>query len=223
MRSVSLSFEASTVEVYFGDIFFSPEEDLKAISFNEYFDTEVGGRNNLVSENTINGKFLNSLSSLEKEELENILLEEDRLNEDDILIEKNKHRKIGKKNRYQLGTIVELKNNYLAISGSKFDKDNRANITMREYIGFLLNFWNEVDRIYGGRSIVIPVFGSGILRFIDGYSSATHQDLLEIILWTFKVSRIKIQHPSKLKIVIFEDKEIKYNLYKLQEIAKRGL
>ena len=119
--------------------------------------------------------------------------------------------------------IVELPKGYLAVSGSKFDKQNKANITMREYISFLLNFWNEVDRIYNGRSVVIPVFGSGILRFTDGYSKATQQDLLEIILWTFKVSRIKITYPSKIEIVILSDKKTKYNLYKLKEITKNGL
>lgn len=44
---------------------------------------------------------------------------------------------------------------------------------MREYIGFLLTFWSEVDRIYNNTSVVIPVFGSGILRFTDGYAEAS--------------------------------------------------
>lgn len=222
-QKVSLAFDESTVEVYFGDIFKSRENDLKAISFNEYFDTEVGGRNKLISENTINGKFLNNLSPDEKLKIENILKNDIRLTEKDVIIEENKDRKVGKNIKYRLGTTVELPNSFLAVAGSKFDKDNKANITMREYLSFLLNFWNEIDRIYNGRSVVIPVFGSGILRFTDGYSKATQQDLLEIILWSFKVSRIKITYPSKIKIVIFNDKKTKYNLYKLKEITKNGL
>lgn len=118
---------------------------------------------------------------------------------------------------------MELPDGHLAVAGSKFDKENKVNITMRKYIAFLLNFWNEIDNIYNVRNVVIPVFSPGILRFTDGYSTATQQDLLEIILWTFKVSRIKITYPSKIKIVIFEDKKTKYNLYKLKVITKSGL
>lgn len=223
MQKTSLSFDETTVEVYFGDIFKSDTDSLKTISFNEYFDTEVGGKNMLVSENTINGKYLNHLTKSEKIEVEEILNTDERLQDNDVILKKDVQRKSGKTTKYRLGTIVELPKGYLAVSGSKFDKQNKANITMREYISFLLNFWNEVDRIYNGRSVVIPVFGSGILRFTDGYSKATQQDLLEIILWTFKVSRIKITYPSKIEIVIFSDKKTKYNLYKLKEIAKNGL
>lgn len=223
MQKTSLSFDETTVEVYFGDIFKSDTDSLKTISFNEYFDTEVGGKNMLVSENTINGKYLNHLTESEKIEVEEILNTDERLQDNDVILKKDVQRKSGKTTKYRLGTIVELPKGYLAVSGSKFDKQNKANITMREYISFLLNFWNEVDRIYNGRSVVIPVFGSGILRFTDGYSKATQQDLLEIILWTFKVSRIKITYPSKIEIVIFSDKKTKYNLYKLKEITKNGL
>jgi len=223
MQKTTLSFGESTVEVYFGDIFESSHNDLKAISFNEYFDTEVGGPNKIISENTINGKFLQNLSVEDRAEVEKILEMDERLTDDEVLIDETSDRKAGKTIKYRLGTIVELPNGYLAVAGSKFDRYNKANITMQEYIGFLLNFWSEVDRIYNGRSVVIPVFGSGILRFTDGYANAVQQELLEIILWSFKVSRIKITYPSRIKIVIFSDKETKYNLYKLKEITRNGL
>lgn len=77
--------------------------------------------------------------------------------------------------------------------------------------------------MYNNQSVVIPVFGSGILRFADGYVGATGQDLLEIIIWTFKISRIKIAYPSRVKIVVFQNESDMYNLYKLKEIEKDGL
>ena len=36
----------------------------------------------------------------------------------------------------------------------------------------------------------MPLLGSGITRF-HGYEEITDQEILEIILWTFKVSKIK--------------------------------
>jgi hypothetical protein len=83
---------------------------------------------------------------------------------------------------------------------SHFDDDNRAYLTMQDYINFLLEFWNEVDIRYAGRTVVIPLLGSGITRFKG--CSISEQELLELLLWSFKTSRIKFRYPSKLKIVL---------------------
>lgn len=220
-KKIVLHFGESDIEVYFGDIFEADDNDLKIISFNEYFDTEVDGQQTLISSNTINGKFLIRYKD-EIEQFNKIFAEDEYLNSE-MLIKTNSNRKHGKKNKYRLGSLVNLTNNYLAVAGSKFNDQNKANMTMREYIGFLLTFWSEVDRLYNNNSVVIPVFGSGILRFTDGYAGASAQELLEIIIWTFKISRIKIAYPSKIKIVVFENKSDKYNLYKLKGIEKDGL
>ncbi|MCM6832314.1 DUF6430 domain-containing protein [Leuconostoc mesenteroides] len=220
-RRITLKFGESNVDVYFGDIFQSKKDDLKVISFNEYFDTKMDEQTQIISPGTINGKFIEK----NKEnifELDEIFENDDHLNEK-MFINVNRDRKVGKKKRYHLGALVKLPDNYLAVAGSKFDKDNKANISMREYIGLLLTFWSEVDRIYNNKSVVIPVFGSGVLRFTDGYVGATSQELLEIIIWTFKISRIKIAYPSRIKIVVFENQSDMYNLYKLKEIERDGL
>lgn len=220
-KRVTLKFGESNVDVYFGDIFQSKKDDLKVISFNEYFDTKMDEQTQIISPGTINGKFIEK-NKKNIFELDEIFEKDDHLNEK-MFININKERKIGKKKRYHLGALVKLPDNYLAVAGSKFDKDNKANISMREYIGFLLTFWSEVDRIYNNQSVVIPVFGSGVLRFTDGYAGATSQELLEIIIWTFKISRIKIAYPSRIKIVVFENQSDMYNLYKLKEIERDGL
>lgn len=220
-KSTTLNFGESLVDVYFGDIFDAPEDDFKVISFNEYFDTEVGGPAQLISEKSINGQFLKKHQH--KVSQFDTLIEQDQRLNDIRKLGANSYRLHGKKQRYQLGSVVALTDNYLAVAGSKFDQDDRATITMREYIGFLLTFWDEIDHIYNNHNVVIPVFGSGILRFTDGYQDATPQDLLEIILWSFKISRLKIAYPSRIKIVVFADQSNKYNLYKLKEITKNGL
>ncbi len=71
---------------------------------------------------------------------------------------------MGKNFKYKLGTIFQH-NNYLLTAFTRFDKDNRAYLGMNDFINFLLNFWNEIDIIYAGRSISIPLLGSGITRF----------------------------------------------------------
>ncbi|WP_157456801.1 macro domain-containing protein [Carnobacterium maltaromaticum] len=174
-KEITLHFGESDVDVYFGDIFQSEEDDLKIISFNEYFDTELGGSPQIISPGTINGKFLENNKD-KIAQYDNIFAEDEYLNSE-MLIKTNNERKYGKKKQYKLGSLVSLSDNYLAVAGSKFDKDNKANMTMREYIGFLLTFWSEVDRMYNNQSVVIPVFGSGILRFTDGYAGANSTGL----------------------------------------------
>jgi hypothetical protein len=35
---------------------------------------------------------------------------------------------------------------------------------MPEYIEFLINFWDRINRVYAQRTVNVPVFGSGITR-----------------------------------------------------------
>lgn len=88
---------------------------------------------------------------------------------------------------------------------------------MSDYINFLLNFWNEIDIIYAGRSISIPLLGTGITRFKE-YNTISEQELLELLIWSFKISRIKFSYPSKVSIIIHESKKDKINFFKLKEV-----
>ncbi|WP_157053751.1 macro domain-containing protein [Schleiferilactobacillus perolens] len=218
-RSIVLKFGNTTVEVSLGDLF--KQNDLKVVSFNEYFDDVVDDK--IIAKNSINGKYLSSLSSSQLEDVRDKLQNAPRLAEKGVQVGTNFYRKEGKKKQYRLGTIVVLPDDYLATAASKFTSDNKAVVTMSEYISFLMNFWDEVDRVYNGRSVSIPVFGSGMLRFRGGYDNVSDQDLLQIILWTFKVSKIKFTYPARLHVVVYKQKSAKYNLYKLKELENNGL
>lgn len=208
-KQTKLNINSSTMIIKTGDIF--EEDGLKVIAFNEYFDTLVDNR--IIAEKTLNGVYLkskiNSISELDKQIDTNKALEE-------RIIDVNDTRLSGKKKKYKLGTIYE-NNDYLLTAFTKFDNDNRAYLYMNEYINFLLNFWNEVDIIYAGRSISIPLLGSGITRFKE-YDNVTEQELLDLLIWSFKVSKIKFTYPSKVSIIIHESKKHKINFYKLKEV-----
>lgn len=201
--NVKLDIDGSIVEIKGGNIF--KEEDLKVINFNEYFDTKVD--NKIIAENTLNGQFIKKYVE-NIEELDNLI---------DQKLEKldyNTNRKDGKKKRYALGEIVEYKD-FLITSLSKFDDQNRANLTLKEYIGFLMNFWNSLDVIYANRNVSITIFGSGITRFKE-ITYISDQELLEIIIWSFKISKVKFKYPTKISIIIPKEKINKINLYKIK-------
>ncbi len=204
---ISLNINNSIIDVKIGNIF--EETDLKVISFNEYFDTLVDDI--IIANSSLNGKYI-------KEKINDVFELDNRidtsLNNKSICT--NNNRTSGKKKVYKLGTIFKNNDDYLLTAFSKFDDNNRAYLNMSDYIDFLLNFWNEIDIIYAGRSVSIPLLGSGITRF-RGYDTISEQELLELLIWSFKISRIRFTYPSKVSIVIHESNKDKINFYKLKE------
>jgi len=206
---IRLKINESEVEVKFGDIF-SEKADLKVIAFNEYFDTLVDDR--VIAKSTLNGQFIDKFYKNKVKELDSMISTDSHLKESNS--RENVNRRYGKKTKYNLGTIFAV-NDYLLTALTHFDDDDRAYLDINDYINCLLNFWNEVDRVYAGRTIALPVLGSGITRF-KGYDNISDQELLELIVWTFKVSRIKFTYPSKVKIVLYKKKIEKINLLALK-------
>lgn len=207
--SIRLNVENSEIIIKAGNIF--DQEEFKVIGFNEYFDTIVD--NKIISEKTLNGMYIQQYVSDIRELDKEIELDE-RMN--NKIIATNENRKRGKKHKYKLGTIYQ-NGDFLLTAFSKFDEDNRAYLSMSDYINFLMNFWNEVDVVYSGKSVSIPLMGTGITRFKE-YNNITDQELLELLLWSFKISRIKFTYPSVVTIVIHESKSDKINFYKLKEV-----
>ncbi|NOQ25917.1 MAG: hypothetical protein GQ564_11195 [Bacteroidales bacterium] len=204
----TLNINNSTMIIKTGDIF--GEDGLKVIAFNEYFDSLVDNR--IIAENTLNGAYI-------KSKIDNVGEFDEKVDSNTVLnnkvLEVNNNRTVGKKKRYKLGTIYE-NDDYLLTAFTRFDDDNRAFLNMDDYINFLLNFWNEIDIIYAGRSIAIPLLGSGITRF-KGYDTISEQELLDLLIWSFKVSRTKFTYPSKVSIIVHESKKDKINFYKLKK------
>jgi hypothetical protein len=205
-NKATLSINNSNLIVKTGDIF--AEDELKVIAFNEYFDTQVD--NKIISNTSLNGIYINSKIN-DVNELDNLIDNDIRLSKK--VIQNNYCRINGKKKKYELGSIFQ-KDDYLLVAFTKFDNDNRAYLNMYDYINFLLNFWNEIDIMYAGRSVSIPLLGSGITR-IKEFSTISEQELLELLIWSFKISKIKFTYPSKVSIIIHESKKDKINFFKL--------
>ena len=214
LNKIDINVEGSEVTIKVGDIF--SESSLKAIAFNEYFDTIVD--NKIISESSLNGIFI-------KKHLGDPISELDRyidnysFDESEIL-ETNTERAVGKKLRYQIGTICVYKN-FLLAAFTKFDANNKAVLTMPEYLEFLINFWDKVNNVYAQQSVAAPVFGSGITR-IKGHKTISDEDLLKIMLWTFRISEMRFKYPAKLTIVIHKDKIDKINLLDIKS-ARNGI
>ncbi|MDN8553955.1 DUF6430 domain-containing protein [Citrobacter werkmanii] len=214
LTEVNLDVEGSIVTVKAGDLFL--QDGFKVIAFNEYFDTQVD--DNIISHKSLNGLYIDNHISGPISDLDQ-RVSNYKFDEDEIL-EVNQERKVGKKQKYSLGTIF-VNEDYLLTAFSKFDDKNRAFLTMPDYLGFLINFWDKVNRIYAQKSVSVPIFGSGITR-IKEHKNISDEDLLKIMLWTFRISEMRFKFPAKLTIVIHKDKIDKINLLDIKS-ARNGL
>lgn len=206
LNEKTLEINQITFTIKYGDLFL--EQGLKTIAFNEYFDTEVSKR--LISIDSINGKFLTDNAS-EIVQIDNEI-------ENDIECAKNiiavdDTRPFGKKVKYKLGTTIRF-NDYLLVAFSKFDEHDQAYLNLADYLSCLANYWSEVNRVYGGKNIVLPLLGTGITRLMCG-NSITPQKALEIIIQTFEYSNLSFTHNCKITLVLPLDLKADINLYNI--------
>ena len=211
LKTVNIKIDGTTVVIKSGDLFDEP--GLKAIAFNEYFDTEVDNR--IISERSLNGVFLKSHLRGTISELDRSI--SDFPFEEHEILERDAARERGKKTRFRLGTIF-LKDDFILTAMSKFDSSNRAILTMPEYLEFLINFWDRVNKVYAQRSVAAPIFGSGITR-IQGHKNISDEDLLKIMLWTFRISEMRFKYPAILTIVVHSEKIDQVNLLEIKSLG----
>ncbi|WP_172534014.1 macro domain-containing protein [Plesiomonas shigelloides] len=214
LNEININIEGSEVTIKVGDIF--SESGFKVIAFNEYFDTIVD--NKIISENSLNGIFVKKYFGDRVSELDNHI--DNYFFDESEKLDCNASRVVGKKLRYQIGSICVYEDFILA-AFTKFDKNNKAVLTMPEYLEFLINFWDNVNNVYGQHSVATPIFGSGITR-IQGHKTISDEDLLKIMLWTFRISEMRFKYPAKLTVVIHKSKIDKINLLDIKS-AKNGV
>ena len=98
---------------------------------------------------------------------------------------------------------------------TKFNENNKAYLSAEEYTGFWMRFWENIDEIYAGRTINIPLIGAGIARFRNGKPSK--QELLEVMLWSLKISGFHNTYGDKqINIVIYKSDIEDLDFYHIQ-------
>ena len=199
---ISIKINNTSVEIKRGDILSYRHDALKVITFNEYFDTVTD--NVLVAEKTLNGAFIkkfysgSTLKSLD-DTISNSLAGQG----------KTTKRAMGKREQYRLGTICEVSGGYALLAFSKFDTNNKAYLTREDYMNCLLMMWQNLDKVYAGREIVLPLMGAGILRI--GKGGLSQQEVLEAIIYSLKISGMKFKNVT----ILFDDEaSCNIDLYK---------
>lgn len=175
-----------TIVVKYADIF-SIKNCLKVIPFDECFSTKIGTEKGDIKEKSICGQYLKKYPDIDIKKL----------------IKTYKIRDIGKseyrnKNKYEPGTLIK-NNDFFLMAFVKLDKNGIGKMSRDDFLKCLDVLWKEINELYCQHDICIPILGSGITRFED--ESLGHQELLDIIIASYKLSNKKIKTPNKLYIV----------------------
>lgn len=176
------------IEVAYGDIF-KQKNCRKVIPFDECFSTHVGNEPADIKESSICGQYLKIYPNMDMKAL---------ISRSGITPERSKS-KYMHQDRYLSGKLIQGNDNYLLMAFAHLQSDGIGYISYDDYIDCLFNLWKEIDNRYSQSDVCIPVLGSGLTRF-NG-PSLTQQELLDIIIATYKLSSHKIKKPSKLRII----------------------
>lgn len=202
--------EKVSATVKFYDLFSC--EGILVIPVNEYFDTKVDEK--IISSNTLHGKFIKRFFGGNEEELrEKIQASLSRIEP----AEKNALRTDGNKTRYPLGTVCEIEYNgnilYL-VALSRFNENNRAEVTNAEYLQVLIKLFSYIEQYSQGRTVNIPLIGGG-----HGGVNLPAQKLLEFLLLSMLLQE-RLTLINGVNIVLHESVKEKIDLVSINELVK---
>lgn len=186
LKELTLTINGSKVNIYFGDIF--KAEGCKVIGCDTKFSTDVDDI--VISRNSLHGRLL--LGHADINEVINLVVKE-------TGSQPGTHdNHTGKVIRYSSGRDGQT---YLMLAMTKLNDKHEAHTTMPEFMQTLVQMWKEINSVYNGKDIVLPLLGTGITRFDDG--PVNKLELMGCMLYALKMSRV--QFHSVVKICLWDD------------------
>lgn len=196
-RSVRIKGKNYSIKISYGDIF-EMHDCKKVIPFDECFSTTLGMAPAHIKPTSICGQYLT------KHPIENMQA----LIDNAQLKPVKSKSKYNNQERYDSGRLVPNED-YLLMAFAKLDKDGLGRMTRNEYLDCLSMLWKEIDKYYGQTDVCIPILGSGITRMDD--TSLTQQELLDVIIGSYKLSTHKIKSSAQLHIVCKRSEDFSLN------------
>lgn len=190
-RKITIKGENYLIRVEYGNIC-EKRNCKRVINFDECFTTQVGNATADINPNSICGQYLASHPDLDVQ----------RLMEAAKITPAQSKSKYQNKTRYDSGIIVPNGDDLL-MAFAKLDERGKGRFFSRdEYLACLDLLWKELENYYSEKDVCVPILGSGTTIFDGGVgASISQQDLLDMIIWSYKLSSHKIKAPHKLRIV----------------------
>lgn len=193
-KEVKIKGNNYSIVVEYGDLL-KKENCQRVINFDECFTTKVGMGPADIKEDTICGQYLMQHPGLDVP----ALIEASRV--------KPSRRKSEYKNQtcYEPGTIVPNGVDLL-MAFTRLEKSGSSmKFTVKDYLKCLSLLWEEIDKYYCNKDVCVPVLGAGIARFENGNSSSIpKQELVDLMIGSYKLSPHKLKSSHALHIVCWE-------------------
>lgn len=193
--SVVISDRTCSIIIEYADLF-EIKKGIKVINFDECFTTTIGNKPEEIKRESICGQYLTKYPIDDMQKLIH-----------DFDIKSNGKSQYAEKEKYKPGTIIP-KDDFMLMAFAKLDKDGLGHLTYNEYLDCLKNFWEQIDKYRGTNDVYVPILGSRITRF---EKELTQQELLDIMIASYKLSPKKIKKPNKLHIICRELEDFSLN------------
>lgn len=201
-EGLSVEICGTDVKIAVGDLFAC--DGVKVIPFDNYYDACVDDK--IISRNSLNGVFIERYA--DKDALYRAIDKpQPSLAGEPELVDNRL--------RYPLGTVKSC-DDYALLAFSHMDGMKRAYLRRGQYEDCLLKMWAELNRMYAGKRVVLPLLGSGITRFENGKPS--EDDLLRCMLCTLRASGE--QFKGGVLIVLTKNSAERMRLYELGDYVK---
>lgn len=186
-QKVHINGKNCNISISYGDIF-DEINCKKVIPFDECFTTTVGPAPYQIKPTSVCGQYL------AKHSINNI---HELITAAHVKPARSRSKYNGQV-RYESGTLVP-NGDYLLMAFAKLDDDGLGRMSRDEYLDCLSKLWKEISKLYGQTDVCLPILGSGITRLDD--ISLTQQELLDMMIASYKLSAHKIKAPWKLRII----------------------
>lgn len=190
-----------SIRVEYGNIL-KTKNCKRVISFDECFTKQVGSAAADINQDSICGQYLALHPELDVQKL---------IDAAHITPARSKS-KYQNKSRFESGTIVPNGDDLL-MAFAKLDEKGKGRFFSRdEYLVCLDLLWKELENNYSEKDVCVPILGAGTTSFDGGAgASISQQDLLDMMIWSYKLSSHKIKNPHKLRIVCKKNKGFSIN------------
>ena len=190
-RWITIKGQNYSIRVEYGNIL-KKRNCKRVISFDECYTTQVGNATADINPDSICGQYLSLHSDLNVKQL---------IEAAQISPARSKS-KYQHRTRYDSGTIVPNGDDLL-MAFAKLDERGKGRFFSRDgYLKCLDLLWKELENYYSGKDVCVPILGDGTTAFDGGAgASIPQQDLLDMMIWSYKLSSHKIKAPHKLRIV----------------------
>ena len=187
-KKVTIEDRNIIIKVEYGDLT-SIEDGKKIIHFDECFSTTVGDRPQDIKPESVCGQYL---AKFPIDDMQSLILSSG--------IRSNGVSQYNNLPKYESGYIIP-RDDFFLMAFAKLDRDGLGKMKYSQYLDCLNRLWQQIDLYHGTDDVYLPILGSKITRFNQ---ELTQQELLDIMISSYRLSPKKLKRPYTLHIVCKE-------------------